>query len=97
MNATDLNKVTSLIKTYNNHKDKYEDLRRMLMNQDSEYYNIVRIQIGGDKYGNGLYTTIEMPLRDCKNAIDKLEADKQWNWSKMVSIKMTLDELGVKI
>lgn len=94
MNIKDIAKVNRLVQSLNEKVKTHEALKELL--KPSTYgNNQVRLEIGGDTYGNGRYTTVTTDIQDVKYVVDLLNKRKDAVWSEIVSIRMALRELGV--
>lgn len=67
-----------------------------MLKKDSAWDNQCKIEIGGDRYGNGRFCTISVPLQSCKTAVDHIAKKRDEAWSKVVSIRMEMRNMGVE-
>ena len=96
MNIKNLEKVIELTDKLNALIKKHDHLKLMRSGKNARgYTEFVRIGVGGDHYGNGEYDRIVIPLTQCKQAVDTLTIEIDKIWSKIVSVRFELRELGV--
>lgn len=95
MNLSDLGEINRLSENLNKNMELFNKYDAMLKERCA-WSNSVTIRIGGDQYGNGLVTTINLPLQDCKNAVDEIARLRGDAWGKVVEIRAKMRDMGVE-
>lgn len=95
MNLSDLTEINRLSENLNSNMSLFKKYDGMLKNR-CVWSNTVTINIGGDQYGNGLVTKINLPLQDCKSAVDEIARLRDEAWGKVVGIRAKMRSMGVE-
>ncbi len=95
MNINNLSRVSDLNKRLKEAMSRHRSLTDLTASRG--YRNQVVFNIGGDEYGNGLAHRVVMPILDSPEAVAICRKLQSEAWSKVVSIRASLRELGVNI
>ena len=100
MKASDLNLVNKITSALSESIEKHAMLKNILSSSAYSQCNIphsVKIEIGGDQYGNGRYKTVTASVQDVEFVVRLLSKEISDEWGKIVIFRARLRELGVNI
>ena len=97
MRASDLSRVNKLTQSLSEHTKKHELLKGLLTANKWGIPHQVRIDIGGDQYGNGKYKTVITDLQNVEYVVKLISKEISDTWGTVVGIRAKLRELGVEL
>lgn len=97
MKVDNLREVNRLIKNMEELKKQHDSLKSLLGVNKFGLPQKVRLEIGGDEYGNGKHQTVVADIQDVEYVVKLIGKQISDKWGRIVGIRMKLRDLGVEL